>query len=394
MCVIGIFGKEIKITIIEFMRKVIMIKVLFLINDLGQGGAEKVMVNLVNNMDQKKFDITVTALFGGGVNERFLRPEIHYKAIFSKVIPGNSHIMKLFTPKMLHKFLVKEEYDIEISYLEGVAARIISGCQNKNTKLVAWVHCTMNTQSDITESFRNIVEAESCYNKMNKMIFVSEDVRKSFLDKCNYRGNTEVLYNTVESDKIIKMSQEDVREVDHEKIGLISVGSLKPIKGFIRLMRIVKKLQEEEYPIHLYILGAGPQRKEIEQFIIDNSLSETVSLLGYQTNPYKYVAKCSLFVCSSLSEGFSTAVTEALIVGTPVCTVDVSGMKELLGKKNEFGVVTENTEEALYQGVKKLISNPQILNGYRNRAEERGKIFNTSSTVKAVEKFFQSLVNN
>ena len=89
-----------------------MIKVLFLINDLGQGGAEKVMVNLVNNMNQTKFDITVIALFGGGVNEQFLRPEIHYRAVFSKVIPRNSHIKKLFTPKQIQKFLVKEKYDI------------------------------------------------------------------------------------------------------------------------------------------------------------------------------------------------------------------------------------------------------------------------------------------
>ena len=57
-------------------------KILFLIHDLGHGGAEKVLVNLVNNIDQSKFDISVMALFGGGVNEQFLKPDIHYRAIF------------------------------------------------------------------------------------------------------------------------------------------------------------------------------------------------------------------------------------------------------------------------------------------------------------------------
>lgn len=106
-----------------------MLKVLFLIHDLGQGGAEKVLVNLVNNMDRSKFDISVTVLFGGGVNEQFLAPDIHFHSVFPKEVPGNSKLMKLLTPRQLHKLCVKEHYDIEVSYLEGPSARVISGCR-------------------------------------------------------------------------------------------------------------------------------------------------------------------------------------------------------------------------------------------------------------------------
>ena len=74
-------------------------KILFLIHDLGHGGAEKVLVNLVNNMDPAKFDIHVTALFGGGVNEQFLKPHIRYRAIYPRSFPGNSHVMKLLSPQ-------------------------------------------------------------------------------------------------------------------------------------------------------------------------------------------------------------------------------------------------------------------------------------------------------
>ena len=370
-----------------------MIKVLFLIHDLGQGGAEKVLVNLVNNMDLTRFDVSVIALFGGGVNEQFLRPEIKYRSIFSKMFPGNSHIMKLFSPGVLHKWFVKEKYDIEVSYLEGPSARIISGCNNPKTKLVSWVHCTMSSVSDVASSFKNIEEAEACYNKMDTMVFVSEGVRSAFLEKCDYRGTTEVLYNTVESDKILRMSQENAIEIVEDKIGLVAVGTLKPVKGFDRLLRVIKRLHGEGYPLHLYLLGAGPQQHELEQFVCENSLESTVTLLGYKTNPYKYMSKCDLFVCSSFSEGFSTAVTEALIVGTPVCTVEVSGMKELLGQHNEFGVVTENTEEALYLGIKQLLSNPEVLKSYRIKAEERGKRFNSVNTVQAVEGLFYLLKN-
>ena len=119
--------------------------------------------------------------------------------------------------------------------------------------------------------------------------------------------------------------------------------------------------------------------------INENNISDSFSFLGYQTNPYKYVSKADLFVCSSHSEGFSTAATEALIVGTPVCTVEVSGMKEMLGENNEYGIITENTEEALYQGIKSLLDSPELLAHYKEKAIERGKFFSTEKTVKAVE---------
>ena len=125
-----------------------MKKILFLIHDLGQGGAEKVLVNLVNNMDPEQFDITVMTLFGGGVNEQFLKPHIRYRTVFRKSFPGNSHVMKLFSPERLHRWFIKDHYDIEIAYLEGPDSRIISGCSDKDTKLVSWIHCTMKTPGE------------------------------------------------------------------------------------------------------------------------------------------------------------------------------------------------------------------------------------------------------
>ena len=120
-------------------------------------------------------------------------------------------------------------------------------------------------------------------------------------------------------------------------------------------------------------------------------MDEKVKFLGYQLNPYKYVAKCDLFVCASFAEGFSTAATEALIVGTPVCTVEVSGMKEMLGENNEYGLVVENNEEALYQGIKKLLDDPELLKHYKKKAAERGKMFSTEKTVNAVQDMLMSL---
>ena len=134
-----------------------------MIHDLSVGGAEKVLVNLVNNLDCEKFDVTVIALFGGGVNEQFLNKRVHYRAIFNKTIPGNSKLMKLFSPRFLHKWFVKGKYDIEVSYLEGPTARIISGCPYSDTKLVSWIHVEQHTKEIAAQSFKNYQESVKCY---------------------------------------------------------------------------------------------------------------------------------------------------------------------------------------------------------------------------------------
>ena len=116
-----------------------------------------------------------------------------------------------------------------------------------------------------------------------------------------------------------------------------------------------------------------------------------VHLTLYDTNTYKYVAKCDLFICASHAEGFSTAATEALIVGTPVCTVEVSGMKEMLGEHNEYGVVTENSEKALYLGIRNLLDDRELLTQYRQKALKRGGRFCTENTVFEVEKMLETV---
>lgn len=363
------------------------IKVLFVIHDLSVGGAEKVLVNLVNNMDYSKFDITVLALFDGGVNRQFLNHNITYHYAFRKAIRGNSKLMKMLSPNSLYRLLVSESYDIVVSYLEGPAARIVSGCPKNKEKIVSWIHCTFHSEKEFAKSFRSLGEARRCYKKSDCMVFVSEEVRQAFLKYCPVNCDTKVLYNTNETEKIVlkateKMEQDIFFENTFYWCG---VGKIVQNKGFDRMIRIQKRLVEEGYSVHLLILGTGKQQEELEKWCIDNGIRDFVSFLGYQTNPYKYVSKCDLFVCASHAEGFSTATTEALIVGTPVCTVKVSGMEEMLGKNNEYGLIVDNDEEELYKGIKKLIDDPVLLKNYRKKSLQRGKKFSTVETVNAVQ---------
>ena len=372
-----------------------MIKIMFMIHDLSHGGAEKVLVNLVNNMDPSKFDITVISLFAGGVNEKYLKSHIKYKTIFSKTFRGNSKVLQLLSPKQLHALFVKDKFDIEVSYLEGPTARIISGCQNKETKLVSWIHVQQENEKIASKAFRSYREAMKCYARFNHTICVSESVKKDFLNIFPKLNHVDVLYNTNETDLILKKKDEEVREIQYDKNKkyLCGVGKIEPIKGFDKLARIHHRLICEGYPIVTCILGVGSDKDKIKQYIKDKKHQDTFLFLGYQDNPYKFVANCDMFVCASTAEGFSTAATEALIVGTPVVTTPVAGMEEMLGKNNEYGIITGPTEKELYLGIKSLLDSEEKMDHYKEQALIRGKRFSKKETVSAAETFFLEILN-
>jgi len=244
----------------------------------------------------------------------------------------------------------------------------------------------METPEEAAVGFRDLDEAKKCYSQFDNTVCVSEWVKDYFTKTLGFNRPIEVLYNTIESDKILSLAQDKVDiQFDDNKINLVTTGTIKHVKGYDRLLRIIKRLKSESIRIQMYFLGSGPLENELKKFVEENGISDCVLFLGYQTNPYKYVSKMDLFVCSSFSEGFSTAVTESLIVGTPVVTTLCSGMQELLGENNEYGIITENNEEALYEGIKKMITTPILLGHYAEKAKERGKYFSTEKTTKAVE---------
>lgn len=370
-----------------------MKKILFMIPNLSVGGAEKVLVNLVNNLDKSKFDITVQTLFGGGVNEQFLKKDIKYKYIFKKVFRANSQILKLFSSKYLFKKFIKEHYDIIVSYLEGPTARIVAGCQDKDTKLVSWIHIQQENRKNAAYAFRSYKEARKCYSRYDRLVCVSEYVKQDFQSLFDIDTPIDVLYNTNETQQIIDKAKELVEDgvFKDDEIKICVIGKISKRKGCDRVVRIQKKLLADGLKTHIYFLGNGIDEDFVKKFIKENDIEGSVTLLGYQTNPYKYLKNCDLFICASLAEGFSTAATEALILGVPVVTVEVSGMKEMLGENDDYGIVTHNNEDALYEGVRKILATPKMLNDYSEKAFERGKYFSTEKTTKAVEEMLLKL---
>ena len=162
------------------------------------------------------------------------------------------------------------------------------------------------------------------------------------------------------------------------------------MKGFGRLIEAHHRLKHHGVKNHVYILGTGELKKELELQAQKNGDSDTVHFLGFCSNPYKIVARCDLFVCSSFREGFSTAVTEALILGVPVVTTCVSGAYEQMGENNEYGIVTENNTDSLYEGMKQMLQGDR-LEHYSKQAKLRGLLFSKESSIHSVEEIIDTL---
>lgn len=370
-------------------------RVLFLIESLAGGGAEKVLTTLVQHIDSSKFDVTVCVISGGGKYEQDVKSVAHYYPILSAT-ENYRGLMKLWYNlkyhliydwlplSLVYRLFVPKGSDVEVAFVEGFATKLMASSSNKKAKKIAWVHCDMARDHWTRRIFKSDDVEYSCYKRFKQVVTMS-NTQKHSLSRVYPQLDVKVCYNPIDSDQILTLSMQDADSVppNIDIIRLVSTGRLAPVKAFDRLLRIVKRLRQDNISCELWLLGDGTERNTLEQYVKENALEEVVKFWGFQSNPYKYLAQCDLFVCSSISEGFSTAITEALILGLPVVSTEVSGVREQL--TNGCGIITENDEEALYQGLKTVLDHPERLKEMREKAIERGKDFQIESLMKEIE---------
>lgn len=365
------------------------ISILFFHFDLGNGGAEKVLVNLANSLDPEKYDVTVKTLFNYGVNIDSLSPKVKRDWVFNfKPFRGITYILKLFSPRLLHRLMIHNDYDVEVAFIEGSPTRIISGCSNKSTRLYAWIHIEIGELRPFFHPYRSMREVEGCYKKFRKIAFVSKSAQSSFITSTGWDFfETRVIHNVLDIDNIVKQSLLEVPiSISKECVNICSVGRLNAQKGYERLIRVLSKLNDDgKSNWHLYLMGQGEEHDNLEKMVKEACLERKISFLGYVQPPYPYVSKMDLFVCSSFREGYSTAVSESIIVGTPVLTTDCSGMQEILGER--AGIIVENSEQGLFDGLNLILSNPSIIAEMKNETKNRSKIFSKESAIREFEIF-------
>lgn len=372
-----------------------MIKCLFLIGTLGGGGAERVLVNLVNHLDRTAYDITVETMFDGGVNVNLLSPHIKYFCRSKHTIKGITKLFRFISQKALYRFYIKnQQYDLIVAFMHGFPTKVVAGCDNKHIKRIAWLHNGNPEKGTFFRPWFSEKKAIVAYDSMDRIVGVSSSVANAFANYTGINKNKIVYkYNTNDSERILKMANEPFSfDFDNDDLTIISVGSLSKVKGYDRLIRSAVKLYGEGFRFQLVIVGKGNDEDLLRQQILDSNAGNYIMLLGFQKNPYKIMKRSNIFISSSRSEGLATVLTEALTLGLPVISTDVSGAKEVLGEKNEYGIVVENSEDGIYKGLRLFMEDKEVLKKYADGAVARSKAFDAMHTVQAVDDLFKEVI--
>lgn len=367
-----------------------MVKVLFLIEHMKMGGAENVLCNLVNNLDPQKFDITVQSIWPNDNQQQF-RPGVHLRSCYQKHSKWTDWLMRIEAQlKLTYPLRIRDDYDIECAFLEFAPTKILAASTNRKAKKVAWVHCDLLKVAEDTGS--NVECCARWYQKYDRVVCVAEKVKESYQHLFGDNPSSVVIHNVIDDDRIRRLSHQpaDLGN-DNGKQSVVTLGRLESPKNYEGLLRIHKRLLSEGFRYNLLILGKGFLQAKLEQYIRENNLQDSVKMPGYIDNPYPYLKNADLLVCSSKYEGFSTFITEGLILGKAIVTTDCSGMKEQLGE-SEFGLITPNDEEALYQGMKRMLSDDSLRKHYEEKALLRGRLFSAQHLVRETEEFLLSLV--
>lgn len=381
-----------------------MKKILFMIDSLNGGGAEKVLINILNRLDYNKFDVTVFLIYGEGIYLKYVPDNVKIKhlTLGNNTINNwkfvKKYIYKLYRKILfavvnllkglpIYKFLIKDKYDIEISFIEGLTCLYVANSTNKTSKKISWIHTDLEKRRTLKP--KQEIEA---LNKMDKIVCVSNGSKNSVLNMHPHlEEKIQVIYNPIDKEEIIRKSNEKIDFVK-QKITLICVGRLEQIKGHYILIQAHKELIDEGIEHELIIIGEGSLHKEIEELIEKLNINNSVKLLGFLSNPYPYIKTADIFVLPSFYEGFSLAIAEALILGKPVIATKCVGPIEIL--ENEYGMLVEvNDINNLKKAMKKMILDEKTRKIYSERANKRKEIFDQDNTMYKIHCFFETITD-
>ena len=383
-----------------------MKKILFVAASLRIGGMERVLVDIANALSKREYDVTIITYEDSG--EGNFIGELNNDIKFSYIQPRVFKIRKKLpyfhrkyrpnkwetrcSPRALYRYYVggKVKYDVEIAFCRGPAVKIISGSTNKKSKKLTWVHndYKLVNPKTITKFFDSMKSTIKAYAVFDKIIAVSNQAGNSFNEVIGYPDKTITIYNMLDLESIHKKMELPCPK-RKKRFTIISVARLIPAKGHDKLLRVVKRLNDEGYQFDLWILGTGNMidyEVMIRKYVENNTLSN-VLFMGRQANPYCFMAQADLYMCTSHIEGFSIAIAEAMACGLPVISTRCTGPTEIL-EDGKYGIMIDCNENEIYNALKDVLTNPNILTPYKEKSLHRSKDFSEERIIEEITKMF------
>ncbi|MBD8016997.1 glycosyltransferase [Kaistella pullorum] len=341
-------------------------KILFFIESLEVGGAEKSLATLLNTCKFQDFSVDLMLLTPGAfLNEipshinvivlkrlkaSFLKRLKFY--ILKKINIGELHSSQFFWKVFKNDFtMIDKQYDIAIAYSQGFSTYFIADKVKAQSKY-SWVNI------DYKKAGYNMKFDFSFYNRYNKVIAVSEDVKKGITQELSNIGESfpvEVIKDITDINVVRKKALSQLKvNFDHKAINIVTVCRLEKQKGLFLAVESCAWLKEKKYPIKWYVIGEGSERKNLQQLIMKNKLHDSFFLLGADSNPYPYMEGCNIYVQTSLFEGLGLTVVEASYLNKPIVCTNFPTAFDIL-EDEKTGLIAKMNAADIASKVERLI---------------------------------------
>ena len=334
-------------------------KILFAAYSLDVGGIEISLVNLLKNINYKKYSVTLALEKKIGIFLDELPKEINvieYKVSQNKVLIIRKFIN--FYKQLRWKFQYKNYYDCSISYATySKPCSFLARASSKNS--ILFVHsnyCQLYNDDILVKKFFNGI----MINKFKSIIFVSNEAKKDLCDVYEIANKSFVINNLVDYDRIIKLSKIDVNLDLRYAKNFVFVGRLdESSKKVSRIIEVAKKCKDKKMDVGFWIVGDGPDL-ELYRNMKDKYKLGNVIFYGKQKNPYPYIKNADYLILTSSYEGFPVVYNEAIILGKPILTtIDVSD--DFISIPNRFGIIAKHNVDDIFDKVIYLLNNGFVI---------------------------------
>ena len=256
-----------------------------------------------------------------------------------------------------HGFVCDTEFDCAISYHGQSPERLLNLLYRVHArKKVAWIHGEFSNTED------HCRRMNAYYSRLDHMFFVSNHTLESFLNKFVMdREKCTVYYNPIDKQEILEKAQEPCEDAFAPGyVNILTVGRISSEKGQDMIPAVTGRLISAGHKVRWYIIGDGDNRPRVEYLIRENRVEDNVRLLGTKTNPYCYMRACDLYVQPSYTEGYSTTICEAGMLGKAIVGTKPSGGIYDQISHGEDGLIVDATVDGLTEGICRLIEDESL----------------------------------
>lgn len=340
----------------QIMSKNTRIRIALFCPSLRGGGAERVMVQLANEFVKQDLDVDLVLANAEGeyfseVSKKVNVVDLKSHRVLAS-LPGLIRYLRLSKPTMMISTL-------DYANVIAVWAKLLS---RSKTRLYLREDSVVNPE---IMSFKGKVAFKmmsSTYSKSDGVIAISSGVKESLLSHIDIKSDiVKVIYNPVINDDIYKLAKEEIDHPWFKEPGkvVLSVGRLVIEKDYETLLRSFSKVVENQ-DAKLIILGEGGEREKLEKLIQSLGIERYVDLMGFVTNPFKYMFRSNLFVLSSMQEGLGNVLIEAMALGTRVIATKCPGGPSEVLENGRWGtLVPVGDVDALANAMEKALNNQQ-----------------------------------